>query len=197
MLTEGVSNTELLAAATARTKQEKLHELGLTTADELSRAKVEETRILVRLAYPGTTEDMPGWAVALVQGFNDFKTQVTRDINSLRGDVRALGQQMTTLATRVTAVETKLGKIETKLIKIENRALVTDTAGRSLCQVPNDEGVLPSAADLPALTSVDDVLALSSDQLRAFLQFYGVRPGTSVEKNRGSLYVCLGIPNLR
>ena len=68
MLAGELSTMELLAsaAATARSKQEKLHELRLTTTDEVSSTKVGEAHILVQLASPGTTEDMPEWAVDLV-----------------------------------------------------------------------------------------------------------------------------------
>ena len=61
MLAGELPTMELLAsaAATARGKQEKLYELRLTTTDELSSTKDGEARILVQLASPGTTEDMP------------------------------------------------------------------------------------------------------------------------------------------
>ena len=197
--------SEIAAATMATKRQAELHVYGMATQEDLSDAKIKETKAVLKEIYPRMiSEEAPVWASHLFDQLSQINgtittmgnkiTAVENKITAVENKITAVDSRLAEVATQVTDVRKTLERFEIRLIKTENRASVTNTDDRALQEVPNGAGLVPSSANLAPLVTFSILTSLSNEEIRRYLAFYGMSNSSSGEKNRQALRACLGVP---
>ncbi|KAF9062729.1 hypothetical protein BDP27DRAFT_1427634 [Rhodocollybia butyracea] len=152
--------------------------------------QVASTSVEVEEVNNGNDAVAPAW---FVNGFkaafkeavktNEFKEAVSEVVKDV---VKPIETRLDKMEARLEKIESRLDKIEGTLARTANATKGRGSTGNPYLQVPNKKGEEPPEA-LPALETVDAILALSVTDLREYCKFYDIelsRANASTDEKR-------------